>query len=57
MTFLPTKDLINYFMINFHESMEPSQDVTYDPWICSTHASVARHVLDCATQPGKIMDR
>ena len=56
-TFLPTKDRIKYFMINFHESMGPSQDRTYDPWICSTHASVARHVTDCATQPDKIMDR
>ena len=27
-------DRRNYFMINHHESMGPSQDRTRDPWIC-----------------------
>ena len=56
-TFWPTKDRINYFMINFHESIGPGQDQTCDPLICSSHASVARHVIDCAKQTDKIMDR
>ena len=28
-------DRSNYFMINLHESMGPSQDRTRDPWICN----------------------
>ena len=43
--------------------MGPDRDRTRDPWICSQiricsqtryrYASVARHVTDCATRPGK----
>ena len=35
--------------------MVPGRDRTRDPWICSQtvrHASVARHVTDCAMRPG-----
>ena len=28
-------------------SMGPGWDLTCDPWICSRHMSIARHVTDC----------
>ena len=32
--------------------MELGRDQTRDPWIAVRLASVARHITDCATQPG-----
>ena len=32
--------------------MGPGRDRTRDPWIAVRHASVDRHVTDCATRPG-----
>ena len=39
-------------MINLHDSMGPHRDRTRDPGSAVRHASVARHVTDCATRPG-----
>ena len=40
-------------MINLHESMGPDRDGLATPGSAVRHASVARHVTDCATRPGK----
>ena len=44
-------DRRNYFMINLHESMGPELAT---PGSAVRHASVARHVTDCATQPDRM---
>ena len=45
-------DRRNHFMINLHESMGPDRDRLATPGSAVRHASVARHVTDCATRPG-----
>ena len=39
-------------MINLHESMGPGQDRTRDPGSAVRYTFVARHIIDCARQPG-----
>ena len=42
-----------FYMINLHESMGPGQDQNRAPGFAVSLASVARHVTNCATRPGK----
>ena len=46
-------DRRNYFMINLYESMVPAGIKLATPGSAVRHASVTRHVTDCATRPGK----
>ena len=46
------EDLGNYFMNNLHESMGPGRNRTATPESAVRHASVVRHVTDCAMRPG-----
>ena len=47
----------NYFMINLHESIRPSQDQTHDPWICSgTHYRLSDRQTDKHRQTDRQMD-
>ena len=41
-------------MFNLHESMGPTGIELATPESAVRHASVARHVTDCATRPGII---
>ena len=45
-------DRRNYFMINLHESMGRTGIELATPGSAVRLATVARHVTDCATQPG-----
>ena len=49
-------DRRNHFMINLHESMGPDRDQLATPGSAVRHASVARHVTNCATRPGILIN-
>ena len=49
-------DRRNYFMINIHESMKRGRDELATPGSAVRLVSVARHVTDCATRPGMVVN-
>ena len=44
-------------MVNLHKSMEPGRIELATPGSAVRLASVARHVTDCATRPGRTLDQ